>query len=133
MSYAHALKTVGQQQKAELELNRQIEILTPICYELLKNGRKARVDVKPQYLKLLGRSFLDLGMDPWGHQYQFMVGPLEQLDTGDGPSLISYRRSWKDGADNLKALVCGQSHSCLDRNPLIPQTIHEYSSQIMKC
>ncbi len=47
-----------------------------IFYDLLKNGRNAAFSgLKPDIRQKLGTSYMDIGLDPWGHRYNFWMGP----------------------------------------------------------
>lgn len=51
---------------------------TRFFYELLRQGKNAEFaeDLRPEIRQKLANSYLDLGPDPWGEQYQFWMGPM---------------------------------------------------------
>jgi len=54
-----------------------IEHQTKLCYELLRKGKDADLDLKPELRQKLGNAYMDIGKDPWGTAYQFYLGPLK--------------------------------------------------------
>ena len=45
-------------------------------YDLLKNGRNATFAyIDPSIRQKLGTNYIDIGPDPWDHQYNFWMGP----------------------------------------------------------
>lgn len=48
-------------------------------YELLRQGRDSefiKLNVDPEVRQKLGTFYMDIGVDPWGTQYNFWIGPI---------------------------------------------------------
>lgn len=90
-----------------LPLNETTDIYSDVFYELLRRGRDAdisdyagKIAFKPDVLKKLGTSYLDINMDPWGeNEYKFFVGPLAAATF----SYVPFRayRSKDDGTEYI--------------------------------
>jgi hypothetical protein len=73
-----------------MTLSERMALHTQVCYELLSNGRDADYDGRPDFVELLGSSYMELGADPWGNEYLFLAWPPEKGDAEESPELISY-------------------------------------------
>jgi len=76
---------------------------SPVFYELLRRGKDAELALKFDARSKLSPSYMDLGFDPWGTQYQFYVQPLR---AGVDMYFRSYRppnTPLKDGSLQLDA------------------------------
>ncbi len=49
---------------------------TAACYDLLLHGRNA-AGLKPEYTSKLADNYMLLKKDPWKHEYQFFIGPIQ--------------------------------------------------------
>ena len=58
-------------------LAESIEHQTKLCYELLRKGKNAELDLKPEVRQKLSNAYMDIDKDPWGNKYQFCFGPLK--------------------------------------------------------
>lgn len=61
-------------------------LYTQIFYELLRRGRDVEfgdlplgLSLKPEVKRKLGTTYMDLGKDPWGNNYQFYAGPCPHI------------------------------------------------------
>jgi hypothetical protein len=50
---------------------------TEMARDLLMHGKDALAPIAPQLRKKLATSYMDLGKDRWGNDYQFYFGPLK--------------------------------------------------------
>lgn len=69
MSQMFGPATVTQLRAANAEYNSRI------LYEILRRGRNADADLRPEVKKRMGTTYLDLPLDPWDNRYQFFPGP----------------------------------------------------------
>jgi hypothetical protein len=65
--------------------------------ELLRNGNRTALDLKPGVRKKLPPSFMQVGNDPWGRPYHFFAGPLDSKVYGDA-TLVTRFRSYREPA-----------------------------------
>lgn len=42
---------------------------TAVAYELLTNGKQSKLDLKPEYRRMLDTKYSDIGKDPWGRKF----------------------------------------------------------------
>jgi hypothetical protein len=109
---------------SDMTLEERMKLHTDVCYELLRHGRHAQYPGNPDGTKLIGRSYLDLGLDRWGNEYLFLAGPLENKDT----VLIAYERfsdgTWESDAkmhfapaDRQVYILSLGRNGRLDQNP----------------
>jgi hypothetical protein len=49
---------------------------TDLSYQLLQMGSRAPLELRPMARAGLYQGYIDLGRDPWGHQYYIYFGPL---------------------------------------------------------
>lgn len=66
-----------------------VAVHTEIAYDLLRHGRNAQAPITPQRRRCLSSSYMDIGKDTWGHDYQFYFGPLQ------GPVNARFFRSYR--------------------------------------
>lgn len=82
--------TYDQNQTARL-----VGDVTRVMYNLLRQGNNVDPDqfgLRRDVVERLGETYMDLGLDPWGNQYQFYIGPW------DKPGAIPFR-SYRAGRE----------------------------------
>lgn len=55
------------------------DFYTNVMYQLIRQGKNAEIrgKLQPEIRQKLGNSYItDLGLDPWGQQYRFWLGPM---------------------------------------------------------
>jgi prepilin-type N-terminal cleavage/methylation domain-containing protein len=78
-------------------------------YNLLREGKNsqwAKDNLQPEMRQKLGNSYMDLGQDAWGQNYQFWMGPLRR---GTMP-LRSFRVREDAGVPDLDDVAFDQTH-----------------------
>ena len=78
--------------------------------ELLRHGKDAKLNLKPEVRRKIDASYLDLGEDPWGKPYQFFAGPLTVENCGTAAAAY-YFRSYRSAAGGSYTDRNGQQQS----------------------
>jgi len=90
-TYPGKNRVITNAAEANAALKELVPLQTRAMYELLRNGRNAKLPegftIDDGVRLKLGPHYIDLGNDPWGNPYQFYIGPW----SADAPNTVAMR------------------------------------------